>query len=79
MLISIISIICYVTAEIFLVKRSILNFYLFIITNLLVIIQLFLNNTFFQDYNLVFTNLFSLIMCIIGIYNWKRIKNKGET
>jgi Kef-type K+ transport system membrane component KefB len=74
MAISSISIICYILGEILLVKHNILTFYLFIISNILVVIQLFLNHTIFQNPNIAVLQLFSLIMSIIAIYNWKRIK-----
>jgi nicotinamide riboside transporter PnuC len=72
--ISFISIICYILGEILLVKHNILTFYLFIISNILVVIQLFLNHTICQNLNITVLQLFSIIMGIIGIYNWKRIK-----
>jgi hypothetical protein len=78
MVITFISMIFYVLGEILLVKHNIFTFYMFIISNLLVILQLLLNKTFFENINVVFINLFSLVMGIIGIYNWKKLKNKNK-
>ncbi|MDR2623660.1 MAG: hypothetical protein LBC39_03670 [Methanobrevibacter sp.] len=76
MAIGFISMVCYVFGEIFLVRRSIFTFYMFIISDFLIILQLFLNNTLVENFNVAFIELFSVAMSIIGVYNWMRIKQK---
>jgi hypothetical protein len=74
MAISITSTILYVVGEIFLVKHNVVTFYMFIFSDILIVIQLFLNNTIVANFNVAFLQIFSITMSFLAIYNWKRIK-----